>query len=293
MVQKLVTHEVPRRSVQNSPNCSTSGASSRRQAPVESESLPEICDPVPDAKGGVLREKCNGVQGSRGAGTRSCASSRPARWQRGGQQNQRATTCAEVRTGGFWTTTPPIAHAGRSFDASRWKVGRIAPGAKSCEVTRSATELANRSWDFFRVCKGARAASGRRCRNRPCLGRAFQRLLCPGSSASPWSAASCCRDGSLAVIQPLWVQKTSEVSSIFEGVAATHTCAHSTSNACTSVGRQCSTTHPSQSFPYGSIHPHLAGNVHASVRASGAEKEGSCPTACATSPILVGRDRSF
>ena len=37
-----------------------------------------------------------------------------------------------------------------------------------------------------------------------------------------------------------------------------------------------------------SVHPHFAGNLH-SVRASGIEKEGSCPTACATSPMLVDR----
>ena len=36
-------------------------------------------------------------------------------------------------------------------------------------------------------------------------------------------------------------------------------------------------------------HPHVA--VHASVRASGIEKERSCPTAGATSPVLVDRDR--
>ena len=85
----------------------------------------------------------------------------------------------------------------------------------------------------------------------------FQRLLCPGSSAAQWFTASCRRDGSLAVVQPLWVQQTAEASS-----------------AC------------------GSVHPHFAGNLHAYVRASGIEK-GSCPTACATSPMLVGRHRSF
>ena len=103
-------------------------------------------------------------------------------------------------------------------------------------------------------------------------GRVFERLLCPGSPASQWFAASCCRDGSLAVIQ-----ETFEVSSMFEGVAATHPCAHPTSNAGTSLGRHCRTTHPSQSSSYGSVHLHFADNVHASVRASGAEKEGSCP----------------
>ena len=54
---------------------------------------------------------------SPGAGTRSCSSSREGRWQRGRQRNQRrkrATACAEVSTGGFWTTTPPPSHAGRS-----------------------------------------------------------------------------------------------------------------------------------------------------------------------------------
>ena len=37
----------------------------------------------------------------------------------------------------------------------------------------------------------------------------------------------------------------------------------------------------------------FADNVHAFVRASDMKKEGSCPTACATSPMLVGRDLSI
>ena len=92
--------------------------------------------------------------------TSGCAISRPARWQRGGQRNQRrkrAITCAEVRTGDFWTTTPPPAHSGGSSDVSGWKVGRIAPEAKSCEGTHSATESSNRSWQVPQVCKGARS----------------------------------------------------------------------------------------------------------------------------------------
>ena len=63
------------------PDYSVSDPSSRSQAPVESESLPEICDPVPDAEGGVLSEEGNDVPKSLGANTRSSASSRPARWQ--------------------------------------------------------------------------------------------------------------------------------------------------------------------------------------------------------------------
>ena len=47
------------------PNCLNSGVSSRGQAPVGSEFLPEICDPVPDAKGGILFKEANSVQESR------------------------------------------------------------------------------------------------------------------------------------------------------------------------------------------------------------------------------------
>ena len=109
---------------------------------------------------------------------------------------------------------------------------------------------------------------------------------------SPWFRASCCRDGSLAAIQPLWVHKTSKVPSMFEGVVTAHTCARSTSSACTSLGRHCNTTLPSQSSLYGSVHPHFASKVHASVRASGIENERYCATACATCPVLVECDRA-
>ena len=146
------------------PNDSSSGASSRRQATVESDPLSGIGGPLSDAKAGVLSETCGSVRESRGAGTRSCASPRPARWQRGGQRHQRrkrASSRAEVRTGSVWATAPLFAHAGRSFDVSRWKVRRIAPGEKSCEDTPSTTELSNRSEDVPQLCQGAPAPSGR------------------------------------------------------------------------------------------------------------------------------------
>ena len=85
-----------------------------------------------------------------------------------------------------------------------------------------------------------------------------ERLLCPGSSASPWFTASCCRDGSLAVIPPLCVRPSAEESS-----------------SC------------------GSAHPLSAGSAHTPIKISGKEKKGSCPIACATSPMLVGRDHSL
>ena len=126
---------------------STSGPSSRRQAPVESESLSEISDPVPDAKGG--------------------------------KEEDRDTTDENG------PLPVPKSHTG---------------------------------WDVPQIFKGARVPSGRRRRNRRCLGCAFKRLLCTWISASPWFTASCCRDGSLAVMQPLWVQKTSAVP-VWEGIA--------------------------------------------------------------------------
>ena len=112
--------------------------SSRRQAPVERESLPEILDPVPDAEvvsclknvtmfmsPEVLAREVARVQllptGKEGDGG-SSEDSRPL-----------------VRTGGFWTTTPLFAHADRSLDVSGWEVGGVVLGVKRCENTHRAT----------------------------------------------------------------------------------------------------------------------------------------------------------
>ena len=206
-VPKPVTHEIPRRSLKYA-------QMARVLAPPPDAKRPSRVTPC---RRSVLRcptpklvpgRKNVVVSKSGGNGTRSCASPRPTHWQRG-QRNQQRNRAA-------------------------WKVGRSAPGAKSCEDTRSTTELSNRFWDVPQIWKGARAPFGRR---RRCPGYVFERLLCPGSSASPWFAASCCRDGLLAVIQPLWLQKTSKFPSMLEGVATTHNCEHWTSNARTSLGR--------------------------------------------------------
>ena len=54
------------------------------------------------------------------------------------------TTCAEVRTNSFWTTTPPLAQSRRSPDVSGWKIGRIAD-AERCMGSRSTAESSNHS----------------------------------------------------------------------------------------------------------------------------------------------------
>ena len=133
---------------------------------------------------------------------------------------------------------------------------------QNCETPRSATVLSNRACDFLHVYEGARAPSGRKRRNRRNFGRLLETLLCLANSASPWFAASCCSDGSLAVIQPLWLKKTSEFSSLLEKGA--------TADAGAFPTRQCP-HHSGKALlrPYGSVHSHLAGDVYASVRVSG------------------------
>ena len=134
----------------------------------------------------------------------------------------------------------PPSHAGRSFDVVKWKVGRVTLGAKSCENPRAG--------DVPQARKGVGL---------------LEQLLCSGSAASPWIAASVCCDGSLAVIQPLWVHATSGDPAMNEREA------------------------PSQSSPSVSVHPRLAGDVVASVRTSFIDKEGSCLSAWASSPLMV------
>ena len=104
--------------------------------------------PVPDAKTGVLSEECGSAKSLEELVCEVARVQGQAAGKEEDSENQRrrrASTSAEVRTGGVWTTTPPFAHAGRPLDVSRWKVRRIAPGAKSCEDNRSATESSKRS----------------------------------------------------------------------------------------------------------------------------------------------------
>ena len=117
----------------------------------------------------------------------------------------------------------------------------------------------------------------------------LQRLLYPESTTIPYFAASCCRDGSLAVIEPLWVRETSGFPPMSQRVDTSYTCAHPTNNADTSLGRSCSTVLPSQSSPSVSVHR----GILTSVRVSGIEEDGFCPTPRVTSPMLVGRDHTF
>ena len=168
---------------------------------------------------------------------RCCASSWQGRWQRGGQRYQRP---------------PPSAQSGGSLDVSRRKVGRIAD-AKSCKQHGGVVEpfLASSS------SKESRVPPGRTRQSERCPSCVFERLLSLGISTSRWFTASCCRDGSLAVIQPPWVQATAEESS-----------------SC------------------GSVRPLACEQRTYAMKIAGKEKEGSCPIACATSHMLVGRDHS-
>ena len=158
----------------------------------------------------------------------------------------------------FWTTTPPPSRSGFSPDVPKWNVGRITLQANCCEATHSATKSSVCSWPVPQMCKGALALHlVKDVEVNKCPSCVSERLLCHGISISPWFTPSCCRDGSLAVIQPLWVQRIAKESS-----------------SC------------------GSVHPHFASTAHALVRVAEIEEE-SRSIACATSPTLVGSDRSL
>ena len=222
-------------------------------------SLSGIAGPLPDAKAGVLSEKCGSVKESRETGTRNCASPRPARWQRGGQRNQRrkrASTCAEVRT----VVSGRQHHRLRVLDDHV-----VGMGSEEALLERRALRIqaARRNYQtalgtLLKFVQEQPRSLWPRRQNRRSPGCVVERFLCPLSSASPWFTASCCRDGSLAVIQPLWSRKFPRFHGCLKGIATVHTCAHSTS---TSLGRHRNTSRPSQSSSYGSVHPHLAGKV--------------------------------
>ena len=101
----------------------------------------------------------------------------------------------------------------------------------------------------------ARVPPGWKRQSQRCPDCVSERLVCPGISTSPWFTASCCRDGSLAVTQPLWVRPTAE-----------------------------------ESTSCGGAHPVSAGNAHTLIKIAANEKERSCPVACASSPMLLSRD---
>ena len=287
----------PTKVFEGCPDHSTSGPSSRRQATAESEFLSEICASVPDANVGVLSEECGSVKESRGAGTRSFASSVPTRRQRGGQRNQRrkrASTCAEaarVASGRHHRRLPMLVdhltcRDGRSEESllERRAVGTLA--ARRNDQTALGT--------FLKLVKARALPLVEDVEIDGALVAYSNDCFAQGVQHHHFFAASCCRDGLLAVNQPLFgSRKHPRFHRCLKGWRQLTPCVHSTSSASTCLGRHCKTTRPSQSSSYGSVHLHLAGNVHASVRASGIDNERSCPTACAISPMLVGRDRSF
>ena len=167
----------------------------------------------------------------------------------------------------------------------RWKVEKSLLKRRAVRTLAARQKSSKRPWIDPQVCTEAHASSGRRRQNRWCPGHVFQRLLPSGSSASRCFTPSCSSDGSLAVIQPLWVQKTSEVPSMFQGVATAHTCAHSASTA----------LHQSwKALPHISSFILILLVTYLRLPEPLALKEkGLVVLTRATSPIVVGRDRNF
>ena len=233
-----------------SPNCSVSGLSSGCQVP---ESLPEVCVPIPGAKSGVLCEA--GESMSFEVMARKTAR---IQGQSAGRDEDGGSSGVSRPLPGP-NSSPAVSGRRRRallalIDHLMWRTGKL----EESLMKRAVKTLAAR-----RFCQTALGTLLKFVIKRvlPLVENATidgalvahsKTLLRPGNSASPWFAASCCRDGSLAVIQPIWVQKTFEESS-----------------------------------PYGNVHVCLVGDVHSPVRASGFEREGFRPTACAIAPMLV------
>ena len=98
------------------------------------ESLPKICNPMPDASSGTHFTSLEKLEArplaKRWTATPATKTSFLCRSPHGQFRDDDITAC----------------------DVSRRKIGRIAPGGKSCEDTRSATESSNRSWKVLQVC---------------------------------------------------------------------------------------------------------------------------------------------
>ena len=201
-------------------------------------------------------------------------------------QKRRKDVSSDVSgPGGSWTTTPPSAHADRSFDVSRWRVEKVAPGAKSCENQRSGTVLKCVKKNVLHLVENVEIDGTLVANSRYCFAQGIPHhhgLQLLSAEMDRWQLFS--RSCS---------SKLQRFHRWFERVVTAHAGAYPTSNAGTGPERHCVTAHPSRTSPYDTVHLPFAYDVHAPVRVSGIEEERSCPTASATSPLLVGRNRSF
>ena len=87
--------------------------------------------------------------------------------------------------------------------------------------------------NFPQMCKRAFARSDRKRRNRRRPVHLHEQLLCPGSAASPWFAASCCRDGRWPSFSRFFGSRQQPLGfpPMDEHVAGTHAWTYSTNNA--------------------------------------------------------------
>ena len=184
-----------------------------------------------------------------------CASSRPARWQRGGQRYQRRKH-ATIKSS-FRATTPPRAQPGQSPDVSNWKVARFTE-AKSCgepAARRSRRTVLGRFLQCvkkhaFQLVGNVKANDAQIAYPNDCFVLGFQYhhgSLPPAAVMALWPSFS--RFGSSQLLR-----NHPHVAVLILHLWVTHICP---------------------------------------IRIAGKEKEGSCPIACATSPMHVSRDHNL
>ena len=149
----------------------------RRQAPVESEFLPEICDPVPDAKDGNCLKKAT-VSKSLEELAREVArvQGQPAGKEESSESGDESGPLLVPKSAPIISgRQQPFSHTDRPFDVSGCKVGEVTPAAMRYENPRSTKILSNCASDVPQVGEGGCAPPVRKRRNRRCTGHLLKK----------------------------------------------------------------------------------------------------------------------
>ena len=186
-----------------------------------------------------------------------------------------------IQHGRFLDCDTTVAHAGRPWDVSRRKLEESLLEQEPSQSDGTIRLLSNRSSN---LCRRARSFWSKTKLTVPWL-RIPSTAFFQGVQHHHGSQL-------LAVVMDCWssfscFHPTSENSSMIQRMATAHVGADPSINA--DIWRR---QHPSQPTSHSSFHSHLVGDLHAYVRASGIEKDGSCHAADVTSLLLVGHDRS-
>ena len=193
IVLKPITHGVPRNSTKNVRVTRFPAPPPDAKRPSRARPFPEICSPVPDVNGGALFSKCDESQ--------KVAWAARSQGQPVGREEDSDTSDENVplpvllsRTSCFWTTTSPPAQSAQSPECG-------------CDGARSAVKSSNRAWRVPQVCEEGLVPRGPERQSQRYRGL-HVRTIAWVFNITTFSERLAAVDGSLVVIQPLWVQPT-------------------------------------------------------------------------------------